>query len=205
MSAGDTPSTSALLSNPAAESSGGSIALTSTSSASRSRMALRVLGAVQPMQRRRARIGMQRRGAIELRFERRCERVARRRGRLRRGGRRHHPGAQLAHDLFPDVDAAVHLRGIRPPRATRSPRFARALWQPAQYRVTKRRDGARRPPVDAGVWPRRVTDAATTATQADHAPRAIVASSSCAPRPRRRRSAVRQPIEQRHRRRLRDR
>src|SRR6185436_12174643 len=39
MSAGDTPSTSAMLSKPSAESSGGSSAAASTSSASRSRIA----------------------------------------------------------------------------------------------------------------------------------------------------------------------
>ena len=74
---------------------------------------VRVLGAVQAMQRRRAGIEAPRGRAIERGFERRRERLARRGRRLRRALGRHHAGAQLAHDLLPDLGVAVDGVGIQ--------------------------------------------------------------------------------------------
>ena len=71
MSAGETPSTSAMLSNPAEESSGGSSALTSTSSASRSRMAFAYSARFRRCSAGAPGIEPPRRRAIERGFERR--------------------------------------------------------------------------------------------------------------------------------------
>ena len=159
MSAGETPSTSAMLSKPAAESSGGSSALTSTSSASRSRMALaysarfRRCSAGAPGSRRRAaaRSSAASSAAVNV--------CARRGRRLRRAVRRHHAGAQLAHDLLPRLGVAVDVRRVRARRAPgRRPSRARCD-RSTQYCLRKRRIGrcsraagarcAERPPADA--------------------------------------------------------
>ena len=74
---------------------------------------VRVFGAVQTMQRGRAGIESPRRRSIERGFERRGERLARRGRRLRRVLGRHHPGAQLADDLLPDLGVAIDGGGAQ--------------------------------------------------------------------------------------------
>ena len=93
-----------MLSKPKLESSGGSSDATSPrSSASRSRIALAMLGAVHPVRRGTARIWMRVGGSIERRLERRGKTVVTRRVRSPRTGRRHRAGPELADDFSPNI------------------------------------------------------------------------------------------------------
>ena len=129
-----------MLSKPAAESSGGSSALTSTSSASRSRIALAYSGAIQTMQRRRA--GVERRAAARSSADSSAAvNVSRARRRPGRAVGRHHPGAQLAHHLLPHLGVPVDRRGSSASSAS-PPLLTRALWQPTQYCFRNAASGA---------------------------------------------------------------
>ncbi len=102
-----------MLSKPYAESSGGSIDVTSTSTASTSRMAFAYLRAIQPVQHRPARIGVRGRRSIELPFKPTDEPFVRGRVRTPRGLRRHGAGVQPPHDFFPRLSRIGDAREIQ--------------------------------------------------------------------------------------------
>ena len=101
MSDGDTASASARLSKPWLDPSAGSRTFTSTSIAEQIADRVGVLGAVQPMQRRRdqGRVGID--GLVEPLLELRCKGVERRALGAASAAGRHHPRANLLDDLFP--------------------------------------------------------------------------------------------------------
>ena len=72
----------------------------------------RVLGAVQAMKRRAARVRLRERRAIDRGFERRRERVDRRFLGPGHALRRHHAAVELPNDFFPDVRAIGDARQV---------------------------------------------------------------------------------------------
>ena len=150
-----------MLSNPAAESSGGSSDAASTSSASRSRMAL-----LYSARFSRCSAGVPANGfAAAARSICACRAVTklvdRRTPGTRRTGRRHHPGLQLADDLFPGLRMAIDLREVR--RIEREPPGfrARVVAGDAVPGSAAPLMAHRRPEYSArGVWLTPVTDAA---------------------------------------------
>ena len=73
---------------------------------------VRVLGAIQPIERRAAGIRLRGRRTIQRGRQRRDERGARLRIRMRHAGRRHHPGSHLSDDLFPDLRVSWNVGGV---------------------------------------------------------------------------------------------
>ena len=109
-SAGELPCASATLSKPKADTSGGSSEATSTSSASRSRIALAYSARLS--RRRTGRPGRARAGAIQLVLEPRDQTVS---GRLigpAHAVRRHGADAQLADNLLPGLGVRLDVRDV---------------------------------------------------------------------------------------------
>ena len=127
--------TLATLSKPSASSSLGRSALASTRRPSSSSMAFGVLRAVEPMQRHAARIGMRRGRLVERALEPGHEAVHARLVGPPRTGRRHHPAAQLANGLLPDV--GVRRQSAEVQRVEREAGRLRALVV-ARRRSTRR-------------------------------------------------------------------
>ena len=103
ISAGDTVSTSAMLSKPAARPSGGRSALTSTSSASRSRITFAYSARFRRCSAGGSWVELTDRQTIERGLERRGEGLTRGWSRPGRTVGRHHPGPQLADDFLPHI------------------------------------------------------------------------------------------------------
>ncbi len=71
-----------------------------------------VLGAIQTVHERPARLRVRGRDAVERRLERRHQRPPLLVGRRGPARRRHHAGAHLPNDLFPQFDVAANVGGV---------------------------------------------------------------------------------------------